>query len=295
MRYAELQVTTHFSFLRGASSADELFATAKALGIETLGVVDRNSLAGIVRALEASRATGVRLVVGCRLDLQDGMSILVYPTDRAAYSRLTRLLTLGKGRGGKANCILHLDDVALYAEGLMGILVPDLPDETCAVQLRKMAEMFGNRAYLALSLRRRPNDQMRLHELSNIATRFKVKTVVTNDVLFHEPSRRQLQDVVTCIRTRTTIDDVGFERERHADRFLKPPEEMQRLFPRYPEALARTMEIADRCRFSLEELTYQYPEEAIVPGMARTPKRLSSIMSGNARLRAIRKVCQTTF
>ncbi|MGO8104728.1 error-prone DNA polymerase [Rhizobium leguminosarum] len=266
MRYAELQVTTHFSFLRGASSADELFATAKALGIEALGVVDRNSLAGIVRALEASRATGVRLLVGCRLDLQDGMSILVYPTDRAAYSRLTRLLTLGKGRGGKANCILHLDDLALYAEGLIGILVPDLPDETCAVQLRKMAELFGDRAYLALSLRRRPNDQMRLHELSNMATRFKVKIVVTNDVLFHEPSRRQLQDVVTCVRTRTTIDDVGFERERHADRFLKPPKEMQRLFPRYPEALARTMEIADRCRFSLEELTYQYPEEAIVPG-----------------------------
>jgi error-prone DNA polymerase len=266
MRYAELQVTTHFSFLRGASSADELFAAAKALGIEALGVVDRNSLAGIVRALEASRATGVRLVVGCRLDLQDGMSILVYPTDRAAYSRLTRLLTLGKGRGGKANCILHLDDVALYAEGLIAILVPDLPDETCAVQLRKMAETFGDRGYLALSLRRRPNDQMRLHELSNMATRFKVKTVVTNDVLFHDPSRRQLQDVVTCIRTRTTIDDVGFERERHADRFLKPPEEMQRLFPRYPEALARTMEIIDRCRFSLEELTYQYPEEAIVPG-----------------------------
>jgi error-prone DNA polymerase len=129
-----------------------------------------------------------------------------------------------------------------------------------------MAEMFGDRGYVALSLRRRPNDQMRLHELSNMAARFKVKTVVTNDVLFHEPSRRQLQDVVTCIRTRTTIDDVGFERERHADRFLKPPEEMQRLFPRYPEALARTMEIADRCRFSLEELTYQYPEEAIVPG-----------------------------
>src|ERR1700741_1350587 len=98
MRYAELQVTTHFSLLRGASSADELFATAGELGIEAVGVVDRNSLAGIVRALEASRATGVRLVVGCRLDLTDGMSILVYPTNRAAYSRLTRLLTLGKSR-----------------------------------------------------------------------------------------------------------------------------------------------------------------------------------------------------
>ncbi len=267
MTYAELQVTTHFSFLRGASSADELFATAKELGIEAIGVVDRNSLAGIIRALEASRNTGLRLVVGCRLDLQDGMSILVYPTDRAAYSRLTRLLTLGKSRGGKANCILTLDDIALYAEGLIGILVPDLPDETCAIQLRKIADLFKDRAYVSLCLRRRPNDQLRLHEISNMAARFKVRTVVTNDVLFHEPSRRQLQDVVTCVRNNTTIDDVGFERERHADRYLKPPEEMERLFLRYPEALERTMEIANRCRFSLEELTYQYPEEAIVEGM----------------------------
>ncbi|ARQ62134.1 error-prone DNA polymerase 2 (plasmid) [Rhizobium sp. Kim5] len=267
MRYAELQVTTHFSFLRGASSAEELFASAKLMGIEALGIVDRNSLAGIVRALEASRTTGLRLIVGCRLDLADGMSILVYPTDRAAYSRLTRLLTLGKGRGGKANCILHLDDVALYSEGLIGILVPDLADDACALQLRRMAEIFGDRAYVSLCLRRRPNDQLRLHEMSNLAAQHRVKTVVTNDVLFHEPSRRQLQDVVTCIRTGTTIDDVGFERERHADRYLKPPEEMARLFPRYPEALARTMEIVERCRFSLEELVYQYPEEALIPGM----------------------------
>ncbi len=266
MRYAELQVTTHFSFLRGASSAQELFVTAKQLGIEAIGVVDRNSLAGIVRALEASRETGVRLVVGCRLDLADGMSILVYPTDRAAYSRLTRLITLGKSRGGKNNCILHLNDVAMYADDLLAILVPDIADDTCAVQLRKMADIFGDRAYLSLSLRRRPNDQLRLHDLSNIAARCRVKTVITNDVLFHEPARRQLQDVVTCIRNNTTIDEVGFERERHADRYLKPPEEMERLFPRYPEALRRTMEIVDRCKFSLEELTYQYPEEAIVPG-----------------------------
>lgn len=266
MRYAELQVTTHFSFLRGASSAVELFERAKELGIDAIGVVDRNSLAGIVRALEASRATGIKLVVGCRLDLQDGMSVLVYPTDRAAYSRLTRLITLGKSRGGKNNCILHWDDVVAYQDGMIGILVPDLADDVCAVQLRKMAEVFGDRAYLSLCLRRRPNDQLRLHELSNLATKFRVRTVVTNDVLFHEPDRRQLQDIVTCIRNNTTIDAVGFQRERHADRYLKPPGEMARLFPRYPEALDRTMEIVSRCKFSLDELSYQYPEEALVPG-----------------------------
>ena len=267
MRYAELQVTTHFSFLRGASSADELFATAAALGIEALGVVDRNSLAGIVRAWEAARATGIRLVVGCRLDLTDGMSILVYPMGRSAYSRLTRLLSLGKSRGGKGNCLIDFADVAEHAAGMIGVLVPDEADETCAVQLRKMAELFGDRAYVSLCLRRRPNDRVRLHGIAAMAARFKVKTVVTNDVLFHEPGRRQLQDVVTCIRTRTTIDDVGYDRERHADRYLKAPEEMQRLFAEYPEALARGHEIVERCKFDLAELQYQYPEEAIVPGL----------------------------
>jgi error-prone DNA polymerase len=267
MKYAELQVTTHFSFLRGASSADELFATAAALGIDALGIVDRNSLAGIVRTWEASKVTGVRLVVGCRLDLTDGMSILVYPTDRPAYSRLTRLLSLGKARGGKGNCRIDFADLSEHAAGMIGVLVPDQADETCAVQLRKIAEVFGDRAYTALTLRRRPNDKLRLHGIATMAARHRVRTVVTNDVLFHEPGRRQLQDVVTCIRTRTTIDDVGFDRERHADRFLKDSEEMQRLFADYPEALARTREIVARCTFDLKELQYQYPEEAIVPGL----------------------------
>ncbi|WP_313522482.1 error-prone DNA polymerase [Shinella sp.] len=265
--YAELQVTTHFSFLRGASSADELFATAAALGIDALGVVDRNSLAGIVRAWEAAKTTGVRLVVGCRLDLTDGMSLLVYPMDRPAYSRLTRLLSHGKSRGGKGNCLIDFADVADHAAGMIGVLVPDEADETCVVQLRKMAELFGDRAYVSLCLRRRPNDKLRLYGIATMAARQRVRTVVTNDVLFHEPDRRQLQDVVTCIRTRTTIDDVGFDRERHADRFLKAPEEMHRLFAEYPEALARGREIVERCKFDLKELQYQYPEEAIVPGL----------------------------
>lgn len=267
MTYAELQTTTHFSFLRGASSANELFATAAELGIEALGVVDRNSLAGIVRAREAAKATGVRLIVGCRLDLVDGMSVLVYPTDRAAYSRLTRLLSLGKGRGGKGKCVLHVDDLEAYAAGMVGILVPDEADAVCAAQMRKVSKIFGLLAYLSLCLRRRPNDRLRLHKLSKMAAEFGLKPVVTNDALFHEPGRRQLQDVVTCIRLRKTIDDVGFDRERHADRFLKSPGEMRRLFPDYPLALARTREIVDLCRFDMGELQYQYPAEMLEPGL----------------------------
>ncbi|MEY9625049.1 error-prone DNA polymerase [Sinorhizobium fredii] len=270
-RYAELQVTSHFSFLRGASSCEELFARATELGIEALAIVDRNSLAGIVRAHQAAKDTGVRLIVGCRLDLTDGLSVLVYPTDRPAYARLCRLLSLGKKRAGKAKCRLDWADLVAYGEGLIAVFIPDHADETCALNLRRLREAFGDRAYLALTLRRRPNDQLRLHELSTMAAAARVPTVVTNDVLFHVPERRILQDVVTCIRHNVTIDDAGFRRERHADRYLKPPEEMARLFSRYPEALARTIEIMERCRFSLDELAYQYPEERSHPEL--TPQQ----------------------
>jgi error-prone DNA polymerase len=208
-RYVELQCTSHFSFLRGASSTEELFAQAAILRIEAMAVADRNSLAGIVRAHEAAKATGTRLIVGCRLDLADGMSMLMYPMDRPAYSRLCRLLSVGKKRGGKAKCVLEWTDVIDWQKGLIAILVPDQADDVCAQQLRKLRDVFGDRAYLALTLRRRPNDQLRLHELSNLAQRYRVSIVVTNDVLFHDPSQRILQDVVTCIRHGVRIDEAG--------------------------------------------------------------------------------------
>ncbi|WP_421477448.1 error-prone DNA polymerase [Agrobacterium tumefaciens] len=266
-RYAELQVTTHFSFLRGASSCDELFEQAKNLGIEALGIVDRNSLAAIPRAYEAADNHGIRLVIGCRLDLDDDLSVLVYPMDRLAYGRLCRLLSVGKKRGGKGKCRLTWDDLVAYGEGLIVVLLADLADDLCALRLRRLKAAFADRAYMALSLRRRPNDQMRLFELSNMAAAADVPTVVTNDVLFHVPERRMLQDVVTCIRHNCTIDEAGFRRERHADRYMKPPQEMHRLFARYPEALVRSLEIAKRCTFSLKELVYQYPEERSLPGL----------------------------
>ncbi|MBY6266599.1 error-prone DNA polymerase (plasmid) [Azospirillum sp. 412522] len=265
--YAELQVTTHFSFLRGASSPEELFTQASALGIPALGIVDRHSLAGIVRAYEASRKTGVRLVVGCRVDLIDGTALLLFPMNRAGYGRLCRLLTIGKARAGKGACELTWEDMAGWAEGLLTILVPEEADEHCARQLERLRRIYPGRCYMALTLRRRPGDAMRLHRLTAIAATLRVPTVATNDVLYHAPERRIMQDVVTCIREGCTIDSVGFRRERFADRHLKPPAEMVRLFAKYPEAVARTLEIVDRCRFCLSELQYQYPEEVVVPGL----------------------------
>ncbi len=266
--YAELQVTSHFSFLRGVSSCEDLFAQAKALGIEALGIVDRNSLTGIPRAHEAAEKTGIRLVVGCRLDLEDDISVLVYPTDRAAYGRLCRLLTHGKKDAAKGKCDLIWSDLVTYGEGLLVIFLPDLVDDALSIRLRRLKADFGDRAYVAMSLRRRPNDHVRLYDLSRMAQRIGVATVVTNDVLFHEPERRMLQDVVTCIRHNCTIDDAGFRRERHADRYLKPPQEMHRLFSAYPGALRRTLEIMRRCTFSLKELEYQYPDEHQIPGLS---------------------------
>ncbi|MBO0902412.1 error-prone DNA polymerase [Jiella sonneratiae] len=269
--YAELQVTSHFSFLRGASSPEELFATAAAMGIAALGIADRNSLAGMVRAHEAAKATGVRLLVGCRLDLVDSLSVLVYPTELSAYSRLCRLLSLGKSRAGKGKCHLEWADLESRQEGLVAVLLPGAADADCRRQAERLAGAFGDRAYLALTLSRRPGDRLRLHELADLAARAGIAPVVTNDVLFHEPGRRVLQDVVTAIRHNVTIDELGFRRERHADRHLKPPEEMHRLFSQHPEALARTLEIAGRCRFSMQEIAYQYPEERDDPAL--TPQQ----------------------
>jgi error-prone DNA polymerase len=268
MSYAELHVTSHFSFLRGVSSAEELFAAAALLGISSLGIVDRNSLAGIVRAHEAAKVTGVRLIVGCRLDLEDFPSLLVYPIDRAAYGRLCRLLTLGKTRAGKGKCTLTFRDVEQWCEGLLGILITDRPSADLADSLTKLRHAFGDRAYSALTRRFRPNDAAYLQAVASQAAQAAVPTVVTGDVLYHTPERRMLQDVVTCIRLKTTIDKAGFLKERHADRFLKTPDEMKRLFRRYPEAVARTQEIAARCRFSLDELTYSYPTEVLEDGLS---------------------------
>jgi error-prone DNA polymerase len=265
--YAELQCASHFSFLRGASSAEELFAQAALCGLDALAITDRNSLSGIVRAHEAAKAAGIRLIVGCRVVLADGTDLLLYPTDRPAYSRLCRLLSLGKGRTGKARCELHWDDVIQWNDGLIAALVAGRADDATASRLRSLFETFGDRAYLAVTLNRRPRDQLRLHDLASLAAKVGVPTVATNDVLFHAPDRRILQDVVTCIREGVTIDDVGFKRERHADRCLKRPEEMARLFKLWPDAIARTLEIASRCRFSLDELAYQYPHEVCTPGL----------------------------
>ena len=264
--YAELQVTTNYSFLRGASHPEELFAAAAVLGLPALGIVDRCSVAGIVRCWEAAKATGVRLVAGCRADLADGTAVLLYPTAYPAWSRLCRLLTLGKGRTAKGGCRLTWEDLVAPGEGLLAVLVPGEADDALAGRLTRLRAEFHDRAYLALTLRRRPGDHVRLRRLSDMAHAARVATVATGDVLYHAPERRILQDVITCIREGCSIDAAGFRRERFADRHLKAPQEMERLFAYHPDAVARSLEVVERCRFDLAELRYQYPDETERPG-----------------------------
>ena len=274
--YAELQASSNFSFLRGASHPEELVARAAELGHGAIAIADRNTLAGVVRAHAAAKSAGIKLVIGSRLNFTDGApSLLLFPTDRAAYGRLSRLLTLGKRRAAKGACALTLDDVfegEVFARGAgqMAIAVPPrVPDATFAATLERLRDAFGRRLSLAAQHLCRGDDARRLAALADLAESRRVPMVATNDVHAHIPERRPLHDALCCIREHCTIFEAGFRLAANAERHLKPAAEMARLFHAHPAALARTMEIADACAFGLDELRYEYPVDP-VPG-GRTP------------------------
>ncbi|HKQ95173.1 MAG TPA: PHP domain-containing protein, partial [Aestuariivirgaceae bacterium] len=269
--YAELQVTTNFSFLRGASHAEELVAQARQLGLRAIAVTDRNTLAGVVRAHGAGRDMEFPVIVGTRLDLVDGSSLLCYPTDRSAYGRLSTLLTLGQRRAGKGECRLDLADVARHREGQILLAVPPPSLAGFAPVLKEMRAALESPLYLAATMLRNGRDRARLTRLAELARLTGTPLVATNDVLYHHPDRRPLQDVMTCIREKCTIHEAGYRLNANAERHLKPPAEMARLFRGHEDAVARTLEIADACRFSLDELRYEYPDEPVPLGT--TPQK----------------------
>ncbi|MBD8552027.1 error-prone DNA polymerase [Sphingomonas sp. CFBP 8764] len=266
--YVELQVLTHFSLLRGASSPDELFAAANLLGLDALGLSDIGSVAGVVRGWEAQKATGVRMIAGARVDLACGRRLLLYPTDRPAWSRLTRLLTVGKKRAGKGKCELHWHDLVAWSEGTVAILLAEEASDYNAVALAELKTVYGKRGYMALYQRRRPNDAVRIDALARQAAAAGVRAVVTGDILYHAPEARLMQDVVTAVREKCTVDELGYRREVNADRALKSPAEMVRRFKAYPDALRASVDIARACTFDLGELAYQYPHERLLEGLS---------------------------
>jgi error-prone DNA polymerase len=296
--YVELSALSHFTFLEGASHAEELVETAKALGHRAIAIADRNSLAGIAKAHQAAKDCKFRLVVGCRLQFRDGCEVLAYPMDRDGYANLCELLTAGRRRAPKGECHLDYADLVKYRAGLVvaairpfyqsscsglarastsfsvtGKLVDDPPSRTMTNErhilfsrfLIQLKTDFPKAAYLALCHRYHGGDRKRLREEQDLADRAGIPTVAINEVRYHVPARRVLADVLACIRHGCTIDTAGYRLRKNAERHLKPEAEMRRLFKGFEAAVDRTVEIADRCMFSMGELKYEYPEEVIGP------------------------------
>lgn len=312
--YAELCVTSNFSFLRGASHPEELVTRAAELGLAAIAITDRNSVAGVVRAFSAlkeltrlrdeadtetaldgpairsqqvtdhsSRQTAAppggpapqvhaplpKLIAGARLVLTDSsVEWLALPTDLAAWSRLTRLLSLGKRRAPKGECHLQRADLTVWGAGLILIaLPPDSLDDpnpnTTRSDLQTMARAFPGQCFLGAAPRYDGRDQSRLDQLALLAQGINLPMVAVGDVLMHRAARRPLADVLTCLRMGCTIDNIGTHRLANGERRLKSGAEMARLFARHPAALRRSIEIADRCAFRLDDLRYQYPDEAL--------------------------------
>ncbi|TCC95015.1 error-prone DNA polymerase [Pedobacter hiemivivus] len=276
MGFSELQVTSNFSFLRGASHAGELVDQAEAFGYKKIAITDRNTLAGIVRAHVACREKNVKLIPACRLDLLDGPSLLAYPTDKESYGRLSALLTLGNMRTEKGSCHISRADVYAHSKGIIftlvmpGVLNRRFEYEASFISaVAQYREALGDQLYLAATRTYLGNDDKLIFRTSQLSDFYGIPVVATNDVHYHNPSRRELQDVLTCVREKCTIQEAGFRLHQNAERYMKEVAEMKRLFRKYPEAIENTIMISEACNFSLDELKYIYPQEINQSG--RTP------------------------
>ncbi|MDQ0394483.1 error-prone DNA polymerase [Labrys monachus] len=268
--YAELAVTTNFSFLRGASFPQEMVKQAQVYGLTGIGIADRNSFAGVVRALaEARKHPALRYLPGVRLVTTDGFEAIAYPTDRAAYGRLCRLLSENNERipRQKGECRFGFEAILGASEGQMLIAMPpDVPTADFIPKLAALAEAAPGRAYLAGCHRHRGDEPRRLGLLAELGDRLGAPMIAVNDVLYHEPDRQALADILTCIREKCTLAEAGHKLEINRERHLKPAGEMARLFAAFPEALARTLDVVKACSFDLRDLRYEYPDEPIPPG-----------------------------
>ncbi len=281
--HVELQAASNFSFLRGASHPAELVARASALGCAAIALTDRNTLAGIVRAHVAAKAAGIRFIVGCHVDLEDGPGLLLHPVDRAGYGQLCRLLTIGQGRAAKGRCRLSLADVAAHARGLIATVIPPQRIDTAFAATLKAIAGWPTSVHLAAAHRYRGDDRARIAQLDRLGQAAGTPIVAVNEVLYHVPERRALQDVLTCIREKLTIRDAGLRLESNAERHLKPAAEMRRLFRGFEHALEAARAIAGTVRFSLDELRYEYPDEPVPPGRTAQAHLEDLVRAGAAR------------
>jgi error-prone DNA polymerase len=296
MDFVELCAQSNFSFLEGASHPEELVAQAHELGLPALGIADRNTLAGVVRAHVAARDVGLRLVIGARLEFVDAPSVVCLPTGRAAYGRLTRLLSLGQQRVPKGGCRLTRFDLAEHVEGQIVIVCPpdawkgcdhNTGDATSTFEdnvIRFKDVVGADNLYLMASHGYLGQDHERLSALDLIAQRQGVPMLASNAVRYHVAARRRLADVLTCVRQGKVIKAAGFDLAANAERHLKSGADMARLFQHHPDALARTVDVANRCRFSLDELIYEYPDEPVPTGVS-SARYLADLTWSGARER----------
>ena len=286
--YAELDVTTNFSFLRGASHPDELVYTAANLGYEAMAITDRNTVAGVVRAFEAAKKVqGFNLIVGARLAFIDGTpDLLVWPSDVDAYAQLCRLLTRAKQserkKGEKSECRMTLDDLLQHSDGLFASL--DATPLTSRHTIDRLADVLQDRLSLSLSVSLDGNDRTRFDGMISLSDRTGVPLLATNHVQYHDAGRRKLQDVLTCVRHGCTVQEAGHRLFPNAERYLKPPEKMKRLFADHPQAIERGLEIFSQLKFKLDQIAYGYPSEA-VPDGERPARYLRQLTLAGARLR----------
>lgn len=272
LRYAELHCRTNFSFLEGASHPDELVVRSAELGHVALAITDRNSVAGVVRAHVAAKQVGLKLLIGAEITPIDAPPVLLWAPDRASYARLARLLTQGRRSARKGECRLTFANIADHAEGLLaGVLLSRIPRSTLhascsASPLNGYRDVFGDRCYAIAELRRRAADRRRLARMIEMARAARLPVAAANDVYYHVAERRLLQDVLTATRHRCSVAELGDRILSNGERHLKAAVDMNGLFADCSDAIARTVEIADRCTFSLDELRYEYPEELCPPG-----------------------------
>ena len=258
MSYVELFAISNFTFLTGASHAEELVSRAHKLDLGGLAIADTNTFAGIVRGHSAAKELGLRYLVATRLRLRDGTEILAYPRDRKAFGQLSRLLTLGKRRTVKGACDLTLEDVVSYADNciLIGLSGPTFSDA-----LHTLKTAFDDHVFVGLVPEYDGQDPARFARMQELADEVGLETVALGNVIMHAAGRLRLADVLSCIREKTTIDKLGRRALPNAERRIKSEFEIRRLFQAYPHAVENTSRIEQACPFSLDELRYEYPDE----------------------------------
>ncbi|WP_431305518.1 error-prone DNA polymerase [Sediminicoccus sp. BL-A-41-H5] len=270
--FGEPAAFSNFSFLEGASHARELVETAQRLGHSLIGVADRQGFAGSVQAMVAAEQAGLRYLLGVRLTLLDGCEYLAWPSDRAAYGRLTSMLSAARMEAPKGECPLTREALLAASPGqALALIAPRKPGMGFATRLRRDAAEFGRALAMPLMVavhhRATGDERARLDALAAMGARL----IVAGGVRYHTPQRRRLADVLTAIRLGRTVDELGLDAEPNAEACLKPEAELRRLFQGHDGALDRVAELAEVARFSLRELAYEYPDEILDPG--RTPQQ----------------------